>query len=256
MDLLEGALAENFRALKQFMEDEPYVLGDVDGDGVIRAADALLALRLAIGDRLPTQRELHAGDINGNGSIDSADASMILFYAAHRAWPVPAPQALASARTMQAAASVRLSSAQAQQGTNVLIALGADNLTQVAGGAFVIAHDTRVVESVVKVTKTGLAANFTVAFTDTGNGLLSIALSSNAPIDGTGDLVTLELKLRSNATVGASPLTLAGAHLNDLYGRDFVTSFANNTLTRQSGVITVTPVSTNRSLYLPLVSQK
>lgn len=68
---------------------EPYTLGDVDGDGVIRAADAALALRLATGFRTPTSRELRAGYVNGNGVLDSADASMILYYAARLAWPVP-----------------------------------------------------------------------------------------------------------------------------------------------------------------------
>ena len=236
--------------------DEPYILGDVDGDGVIRAADALLALRLAIGDRAPTPRELHAGDINGNGNIDSADASMILFYAAHRTWPTPDPLAIASARSMQAASTVRLSSAEAHQGTSILITLGADNLAQIAGGDFVIAYDTGVVADVVNVTRTGLAANFTVAFHESGSGLLSLALSDATEVSGSGNLVTIEFKLRSNATMGASPVTLASAHLNKLDGSDFVTSFANNTLTRQSGVITVAAASTDKPVFLPIVSRK
>ena len=233
---------------------EPYTLGDVDGDGVIRAADAALALRLATGFRTPTSRELRAGDVNGNGVLDSADASMILYYAARLAWPVPI--ALESASGIQVTSNVRLSSIQAQQGANVLITLGADSLSQIAGGLFGITYDTRVVESVVNVTKTGLATNFSVAFRDSGSGLLTIALGDDEEISGSGNLVIIEFKLRSNATVGASPLTLGSARLNDHYGRDFITSFASNNLTRQSGTITVAPASVSGKVYLPLMRRR
>ena len=45
-------------------------------------------------------------------------------------------------------------------------------------------------------------------------------------ISGTGGLLTIELKLRASAPVGASPLTLADVRLNDPNGRDYVTGLA------------------------------
>ena len=138
----------------------------------------------------------------------------------------------------------------------MLITLGADSLSQIAGGLFGITYDTRVVESVVNVTKTGLATNFSVAFRDSGSGLLTIALGDDEEISGSGNLVIIEFKLRSNATVGASPLTLGSARLNDHYGRDFITSFASNNLTRQSGTITVAPASVSGKVYLPLMRRR
>jgi len=47
------------------------------------------------------------------------------------------------------------------------------------------------------------------------------------------------------------------AELNDSFGRDFITSFADNQLTRQSGVITVGDGSggTENTIYLPVVSR-
>ncbi len=54
--------------------------------------------------------------------------------------------------------------------------------------------------------------------------------------------------------MGASALTLANARLNDPYGRDYVTGFGNNNLTRQSGTITIAPAK--KFLYLPLVTKK
>lgn len=237
-----------------------FTLGDVDGDGLIRAKDALRALSLAVDKPKPSPRELLAGDINSNKHIDAADASMILFFAAHGSWPLPPKKSTVSASAVQADAVVRLSSAQAQPGQAVRITLQAANLAQedggIAGGDFQIAYDPNVVKRVVNITPTGLAANFNVDFHDDGNGLLAIALSKETEITGSGDLLTIDLELQSNAPVGASPLTLASASLHDVSGRDFVTSFANNTLTPQSGAITVAQGATGSAVYLPLVTKK
>ena len=87
--------------------------------------------------------------------------------------------------------------------------------------------------------------------------MLTIALSNDTEINGTGDLLTIELELQSNAPLGASPLTLADAKLNDSFGRDFITSFADNQLTRQNGTITVGEggSGTDSAIYLPLVNR-
>ena len=169
-------------------------------------------------------------------------------------WPVPT--AVANPSAIQVTASMRSSKGRAQQGENAAITLGADGLSQIAGGLFGITYDTRVVESVVNVTKTGLATNFTVAFRDSGSGLLTIALGDDEEISGSGNLVTIVLKLRSNAPVGASPLTLGRARLNDHSGPAFLTSFASNNLTRQSGTITVVPASVSGKVYLPLMRKR
>ena len=94
----------------------------------------------------------------------------------------------------------------------------------------------------VNVSKSGLAASFTVAFHES-TGLLSIALSDDVAINGSGDLLTIQLEMQSNAPLGGSPLTLASASLNNLFGRDFVKGFANNKLIRQSGTLSVTSAS-------------
>lgn len=62
------------------------ILGDVNGDGVVDIADALLALQIAVGNIQPTTQELQRGDmaplINGvsvsNGVIDIGDVVLIL----------------------------------------------------------------------------------------------------------------------------------------------------------------------------------
>lgn len=58
-----------------------YILGDVNGDGIVNTEDALLVLRHAMGlQNLPDNRLL-AADYNGDGEINSEDALLILRYA-------------------------------------------------------------------------------------------------------------------------------------------------------------------------------
>jgi hypothetical protein len=55
-----------------------YCLGDIDGDGDVDVnGDFSLAMKLAVGQRVPTGLELMAGDIDGDGAITKADATLI-----------------------------------------------------------------------------------------------------------------------------------------------------------------------------------
>lgn len=56
----------------------PYTLGDVDNDGDITVADALLALRHAMGLFVLEGTALSAADVDLNGSVELADALLIL----------------------------------------------------------------------------------------------------------------------------------------------------------------------------------
>lgn len=55
--------------------------GDVDGDGEVTTADALLAMRYAMGLIDLTEEQLFQMDVNGDGVYDLVDATLILRYA-------------------------------------------------------------------------------------------------------------------------------------------------------------------------------
>ena len=57
-------------------EEVPALVGDVDGNGVVNANDALLIMRMALGQMECT--DLAAADADGNGIVQSADALMVL----------------------------------------------------------------------------------------------------------------------------------------------------------------------------------
>ena len=58
--------------------DAGKVWGDVDGNGVVETADALLALRGAMGIAALTPEQAERADMDGNGVVDTVDALAIL----------------------------------------------------------------------------------------------------------------------------------------------------------------------------------
>ncbi|NMP37739.1 MAG: leucine-rich repeat protein [Clostridiales bacterium] len=54
------------------------VKGDLDGNGLVEAKDARIALRAATGLESLTETQRRAGDINGSGEVDASDARTIL----------------------------------------------------------------------------------------------------------------------------------------------------------------------------------
>ena len=54
------------------------ILGDIDGDGAIKAADARLALRASVGLETLSETQKKAADADFDGVIKAADARLIL----------------------------------------------------------------------------------------------------------------------------------------------------------------------------------
>jgi len=61
------------------MTVEDYIKGDVDGDGVVDLADAVLVINKYVGKPVGTFNE-KAADVDGDGVIDLADAVKIINY--------------------------------------------------------------------------------------------------------------------------------------------------------------------------------
>jgi hypothetical protein len=73
---------KNGQPLRAKKRDGLFVLGkpsgDVNGDGFVNAADAVLTLRIAAGLLRPTPEQLAEADVDRNGHVESFDASIIL----------------------------------------------------------------------------------------------------------------------------------------------------------------------------------
>jgi hypothetical protein len=230
-----------------------YGLGDLNGNGVVEAVDAYLALQIASHKLTPTQQQRYAGDVNGNGRIDAADATMILYYAIHHEWPSLSIGSSSLRAAIAAPVRLSLGNVNGEPGTVVTTTLKAENLSNWAGGEFVIAYDPTLVESIVNVSVTGLAQNFSIQFHDDGAGLLYIALADDTPVSGSGALLTISLALAPGAVDGQNaPLALAEAQLNDDVGRDFATSALQQPIERQNGQLQIGAIQPG-VVYIPII---
>ncbi len=71
-------LSVDFSDKAVFTVQSEFILGDVNGDGVVNVSgDYTLAHRIAIGQVIPTEDQIRAGDIDGDGRITKCDATLI-----------------------------------------------------------------------------------------------------------------------------------------------------------------------------------
>jgi hypothetical protein len=227
------------------------VLGDLNGNGVVQAVDTYMALKAASGEFTLDAEQLLAGDVNSNGVVDAGDATMTLYYAVHGTWPTPAPSGV-SLQSIQeennSTVLLSLNDASGIPGDIVQTTLRAENLSDWAGGEFVIAYDTQVISGINDVHVTDLASGFAMQYHDDGAGLLHIALASNTPTSGSGALARISLHTAPTALNGRTTLALAAAYLNDVAGRDFATSALQQTIRRCNGVLQL-----GFHVYLPAI---
>ncbi|HEU5104144.1 MAG TPA: PKD domain-containing protein [Roseiflexaceae bacterium] len=234
-----------------------YILGDLNGNSAVEAADALLALKIASNAIAPSPEQRSAGDINGNGQIDAGDATMILYYAAYGQWPTLAA-GQAGAPAVQAVSPIDLSldSVQAQPGATVQFTIRADHLEDFAGGTFVLAYDPSLIAEVTAVQPAELTPGFAVQFHDDHSGLVYIALANSTPVSGSGAVLRISVRVAPAVASGASaPVVLAQAQLNDINGRDFAASALSKTITRHNGALVVQEDVAEHRLYLPLLAK-
>ncbi|MEG1846654.1 MAG: leucine-rich repeat protein, partial [Oscillospiraceae bacterium] len=79
---IKGSAAEIYAIERQINFRLPLSLGDVNGDGKVTAADAILALRAEAKLITLSQEELWAADVTGDSEVTAADAIKILRFEA------------------------------------------------------------------------------------------------------------------------------------------------------------------------------
>ena len=78
------ALEQALTGLEEKPQPQPVVYGDVNGDGTVTAADALLALQAATGKLNLTDAQQTVADVNSEAGVTSADALLILQFATRK----------------------------------------------------------------------------------------------------------------------------------------------------------------------------
>jgi hypothetical protein len=226
------------------------MLGDVDDNGVVAAADAYLALQMTVGKQEPTAKQMYAADVNGDGAVSSADVSMILYYAVNNNWPLP-PSGSQLLSTADNTTVLKLDDVTgATPGSIVQVVLRGIGLKDWAGGDWVIAYDKNTIIQIISVTAAQLSGTSPFMYNDDGKGKLRISVANSTMTSGDGSIFLITMKLANVISKSDTLLAIASANLNDQYGRDFVLSALQGNIERQNSVIRFS----NR-LFLPMVDR-
>lgn len=221
-----------------------YTRGDLNGDGVVNVADAVVALLIASGQTTPTPQQQAACDVNGDATCDAADSTLIHCFAAFNDWGVCG--ALNVQQTAQALGSsnvvtLTLGAVSGSAGQTVTVPISLTNGPEFAGGTLTFRYDpTRM--TFVDATLPTLTSGFSLKTHVLQPGLVRVALADEASVNADGTILNLRFAL----TGAPAPLGIADVRLNDAAGRDFETSALQKD-------IVVVSLNSGFTLYLPLI---
>ncbi len=196
-----------------------YILGDINGDGEVDSGDALLALKIAVGELIPTELQKLSGDLNGDRKIDSADAVMILRKAV--GLPINPPQTGGGHLALSGDEyTVAISDGWGLPGQAVRLPVSIDQASDLAGLDLSLSYDPTVL-AVLSVEKTELTGSFTLDYYSQA-GELNLAISSDQALSGEGGaLLKVEFQVMTEAPIGSGcDLNLEGIKLSGQYGED------------------------------------
>lgn len=200
-----------------------YVLGDLDGNGVVQTRDSYLALDIHNQAILPTNEQSLAADINADGVIDTEDATLIAYYADMGQWPLPTaqPYPIQSPATLITHA-VAIEDISGLPGEKVETTIHMSGLADVAGGSITLAYDPRLISEVDDVKLLDIGDWIDLDYVDDKQGLLHVGFFSEQPFSSDGESIVISFILAEGLRGGDSaPLVLSQVRLTDIYGRDF-----------------------------------
>ncbi len=242
----------------QLSDTGAHILGDLNGNGVVeqsKTEDAAIALEIATGEHVPTPAQLSAGDVNGDGIIDAADATMMLFYGIQQEWPTVKFFAFLSANTVEVYPEVVTGTVGMDVGVPVVVSDG----ESVAGSTMVVRYGDGLSYLGVELDES-LALDYVVQDNAPDAGEVWISLAGSSALQGDLQaLITLQFRVENSATDDTAWVEVTGAWVNDQSGRDFATSARQKMVQGGRGGVDVVIASEEPDphtyVFLPLVTR-
>lgn len=194
-----------------------FILGDVDGNGVVDEADVTLACDIAVGLVTPTALQLQAGDINRDGVIDGADICLILRII--RLLPFNPPPGAFKRAKGAVSYEVSVGSGQDKVGSQVMIPVDINTLQGVAGIDLRINYDPAIATLADVVLGELTQSDFVLVYSANSNSVLMSISAAEASTGGNGRLVNLLFNL-TGLVEKSSPLKPSFLKLSGQYGED------------------------------------
>ena len=176
--------------------------GDVDGNGVVNAKDALLVLQFIVNLKTPTDLQKCSADVTGDGEIRANDVIKILQIAVGSA--SPAKDYISTDKL-----AISIDEIQNIAGKSVLVPIMADDISRLAGGEMSIAFDS----SILKVSD--VSSNNLLVWNLVKSGDLRIAFANSAKLSDK-TLAIIRFNVIAN---DASPIKFGNVSLYDISGK-------------------------------------
>jgi outer membrane protein assembly factor BamB len=200
-----------------------YILGDLNGDGQIRASDAALATRISIGEVAPTSLQMNAGDINADRVIDSSDVVSIMRIAV--GLPInPSGGILNSTDRSSSAVDnyiLSLPSMDAEAGQTLTVPLEVNDASLLSGADINVNYDPNVL-TLIEVNPGDPIRNPALKWRIAREGVAVISLGEDTALSGgSGNIVQLTFQVAGETPAGTeSPLKLSRVKMSGEYGND------------------------------------
>lgn len=182
--------------------------GDVNRDGLVNSADAILTLRIAAGLFQPTPTQFADADVDGNGKVESIDATSILF----RAVGLDSPP---NGGTSNAPAYLSFSPFSISTGEQVETRLGVNGIGQLLGGDVCLRFDTNALE-IMDIQPSPEISEVAFVNNLTNSGQVSFSFAASRSF--TAQTIAV-VHLRAKTQINASKLRSAGTTFFDEQNR-------------------------------------
>lgn len=184
--------------------------GDVNRDGHVNSADAILTLRIAAGLFQPTPTQFADADVDGNGKVESIDATSILF----RAVGLDSPPNGGISNTP---AYLSFSPFSISTGEQVETRLGISGISQLLGGDVSLRFDANALEIVDILPSPEISE---IAFVNnlTNSGHVNFSFAATNSFSARSIAV---VRLRAKAQINETQLRAAGTTFFDEQNRSW-----------------------------------
>jgi hypothetical protein len=234
--------------------------GDLNSDGAPNSGDVILALKAAVDLLAPDDCQRIAADMNGDGQIDSADALMIKRLSLHQRLNPPQPgektlsrEELPLAELLKngEAKAVEVASDNALAGETVTVPVTLNNAEGLTGFDLEVSYPAEgQLVSLVSVEAGGLSTSFQQE-SNAGEGYAQVSMSTALPLQdasGTGGtLVDLTFEVSETAPAGTRlPISVSTVKMKGQYGESFdwyvgITKAPGEITVVDASVLAVTP---------------
>ncbi|MCX6357765.1 MAG: cohesin domain-containing protein, partial [Candidatus Aureabacteria bacterium] len=218
-DVHGAALSVDYSDTATFTVASDYILGDLNGDGIVKSIDADIAMKISTREISATTFQENAGDVNGDGAIDSADAVLIMRLAVG----LPINPSVASSGGLVPADGyvLTLPESSGAPGETITVPLEINDASEFSGADVDLNYDASLL--VPKgVNTTDLTESCGIRWRIVRDGVVGITFGQETGLSGgSGKFIEIVFEIAAGAPSGSeSPLKLSRVKLSGQYGDD------------------------------------